>query len=103
MKNRKHSHIARNIAIVSSVLFGVLANQAMAQTAAEYLDQLRWKNTDQVRAVLGEPLSTTPPVGTHATYTMWQYEKCTVAFANGSAFHVFDKNSLRRIDLEENR
>ena len=103
MKNRKHSHIARNIAIVFSMLFAAFANQAMAQSTAEYLDQLRWKSADQVRAVLGEPLSETPPVGTHATYTMWQYEKCTVAFANGSAFHVFDKNSLRRLDLEENR
>ena len=71
--------------------------------AAQSVEDIRWKSEDQVRAILGEPITSTPPVGTHATYTLWKYENFTVAFANNHAFHLFDKNSLRRFELDENR
>ena len=85
--------------LLSAVIFCCL----MGQAAAENVDLIRWKSTDQVRLILGEPLSIVPPVGTHASYTMWKYDNYTVAFANGKAFHLFAKNSLRNIDLKENR
>ena len=72
-------------------------------THAQSVDDVRWKSEEQVRQILGDPLSSTPPVGTHATYTLWKYENFTVAFANSRAFHLFDKNSLRRFALEEER
>jgi hypothetical protein len=86
-------------ALLAATACCCLVGQAMAQN----VDQIRWKNTEQVRAILGEPQSITPPIGTHASYTMWQYDTYTVAFANGKAFHLFGKNSLRNIDLRENR
>jgi len=75
----------------------------MTAAHAQSVDDVRWKSEEQVRQILGEPLSSTPPVGTHATYTLWKYENFTVAFANSRAFHLFDKNSLRRFALEEER
>ena len=95
MKNQK----LKEKAIVAVVMFGALTSQAFAQD----LEKVRWKSAEQVRAILGEPLSETPPVGTHASYTMWKYENCTVAFANGKAFHLFYKDSLRKFEVQENR
>ncbi len=86
-------------AVVAVVMFGAFANQVLAQN----VDQIRWKSAEQVRAILGEPQSITPPVGTHASYTMWKYENHTVAFSNGRAFHLFGKDSLRKFQLQENR
>ncbi len=71
--------------------------------SAQNVDDIRWKTEEQVRSILGEPQSTTSPVGTHASYTLWQYETYTVAFANNRAFHLFNKNSLRKLALDENR
>lgn len=95
MKNQKFIQKVLLAVMICSCLIG----QAMAQN----IDQIRWKSAEQVRVILGEPETITPPVGTHASYTMWQYDNYTVAFANGKAFHLFAKNSLRNIDLRENR
>jgi hypothetical protein len=43
---------------------------------AQNIDQIRWKSAEQVRVILGEPETITPPVGTHASYTMWQLHGC---------------------------
>lgn len=67
------------------------------------IDNIRWKTESQVRELLGEPNSVHGPVGTHATYTLWKYSDYTVAFANQRAFHLFDKNSLTKFELNENR
>lgn len=84
---------------LAMTLFACVISQALAQS----VDQIRWKSAEQVRAILGEPQSITAPVGTHASYTMWIYEDYTVAFSNGKAFHLFSKNSLHKLDLQENR
>lgn len=68
---------------------------------AQEVNDIRWKSESQVRAILGEPLSATSPVGTHASYTLWRYDGFTVAFANNKAFHLFKNNSLDRIDLDQ--
>ncbi len=70
---------------------------------AQDVEQVRWKSESQVEAILGEPQSKTSPVGTHASYTLWQYEGFTVAFANNRAFHLFKNNSLNKMALDENR
>ena len=81
-------------------LYGLLfASVASAQN----INDVRWKSEAQVKAVLGEPISITPPVGTHASYTLWKYDNFTVAFANNKAFHLFDKNSLKQVKLNEER
>ncbi len=95
MKNQRL--ISRTI-----IAIGVLV-ASCSQALAQSLDQVRWKSTEQVRAIFGEPKSVSSPVGTHATYVMWQYDGFTVAFANGKAFHLFRQDSLNRLQLEENR
>lgn len=70
-------------------------------THAQTVEQVRWKSESQVRETLGEPISMTAPVGTHATYTMWKYDKFTVAFANSKAFHLFNTDSLKKLELDE--
>ncbi len=94
----------KNQRLISSIILAISILAASGgQVLAQSIDQVRWKSTEQVRAILGEPKSVSSPVGTHATYVMWQYEGFTVAFANGKAFHLFRKDSLNRIQLEENR
>ena len=85
------------------LLIGIVFLGLFTQAYAQNVDQIRWKNEAQVRAILGEPQSITSPVGTHASYTMWKYPSYTVAFSNGKAFHLFDKNSLRKFKIVENR
>ncbi len=92
---------AKNIAIgslISCALFGVSVG-----ASAQSIEQIRWKGEEQVRKILGEPQNKRGPVGTHASYTMWDYGDYTVAFANKKAFHMFRKNSLKKVDLNENR
>lgn len=89
--------------VCAAVLLSITCMVNSDIVSAQSVDDIRWKSEDQVRAILGEPISSTPPVGTHATYTLWKYETFTVAFANNHAFHLFDKDSLKRIELEENR
>lgn len=71
--------------------------------SAQNINDIRWKTESQVRAALGEPNSMSVPIGTHASYTLWQYDNFTVAFANNRAFHMFNKDSLQRMDLNEKR
>ncbi|WP_170132015.1 hypothetical protein [Arenicella xantha] len=85
--------------VVVIALFSGLLNTALAQD----INQIRWKSEDQVRQTLGEPLSMTAPVGTHATYTLWKYDGYVVAFANNHAFHLFRTDSLNKMELEETR
>ena len=59
------------------------------------VEQIKWKSEAQIREMLGEPQSTQGPIGTHATYSLWQYPDFTVAFSNQRAIHVFDKDSLK--------
>jgi len=80
----------------ASLFFATMAN-------AQSIEDVRWKTEEQVRKVLGEPNSISTPIGIHATYTMWQYDNFTVAFANSRAFHLFRKDSLTKFELEENR
>ncbi len=70
---------------------------------AQNIEQIRWKSTDQVRAVYGEPETISSPVGIHASYTLWKYPNFTVAFANNRAFHLFSKDSLKKLVIEESR
>ncbi|NND00725.1 MAG: hypothetical protein HKN85_11140 [Gammaproteobacteria bacterium] len=67
------------------------------------VEKIRWKSEAQVRSILGEPNSIHGPVGTHHSYTLWKYENYTVAFADKRAFHMFHKDTLKKIRLEENR
>lgn len=71
--------------------------------SAQDVNDIRWKSEAQVKAVLGEPNSVSTPIGTHATYTLWQYNDFTVAFANSRAFHLFNKDSLQKVNLNEDR
>lgn len=97
-------------AVVTSALLAisqqVLAQENFSQAAASLpveLEQVRWKSKDQIRSLLGDPKSIRGPIGTHASYELWNYEGFGVAFANNRAFHLFDENSLHKIQLEENR
>lgn len=67
------------------------------------LEQLRWKSQDRVREQLGTPESIRGPIGTHATYQVWQYPDFSIAFANNRVFHVFAKDSLHKLELLETR
>jgi len=71
--------------------------------SAQSVEQIRWKSESQVREILGEPQSTTPPVGTHAEYTLWTYDTFMVAFANSKAFHLFTPAGQQQYELNENR
>ena len=95
MKNKKFIQHAT----LGLCLFAATASQALAQS----VEQIRWKSTSQVRAILGEPENVTSPVGTHASYVLWSYQNFTVAFANGKAFHLFKKNSLNNLSIDEKR
>ena len=86
-------------ALMSLTMLSALPSVAAAQD----INQIRWKSEEQVRQILGEPISTTAPVGTHATYTLWKYDGYTVAFANSKAFHLFRTDSLNKMELNENR
>lgn len=85
--------------MISFLSFALFSADLCAQT----IEQVRWKTESQVEAIFGVPNKKTSPVGTHATYALWEYEGFTVAFANSRAFHLFQKDSLRKIKLEENR
>ncbi len=107
MKTSNHNNtrlLVKNVAKnVSLLVAGIAVLTAAGFSSAQTLEQIRWKDEDKVREILGEPQSTRGPVGTHATYTMWEYPEYTVAFANRKAFHMFRKGSLKKMDLEENR
>ncbi len=78
-----------------AVMSGLLTAIAHAQS----IDQVRWKSQDKVLALLGEPLSKSSPVGTHATYQLWTYDEFIIAFANQRAFHMFFKDGFTKTTL----
>lgn len=88
---------AGQLILIAAALFG--SQLALAQD----VEQVRWKSESHVKGLYGEPNSVRGPIGTHATYKLWQYDNFTVAFANNRAFHLFTKDSLQRLDLEEDR
>ena len=77
------------------MLSALLATTAYAQS----IEQVRWKSQEKVRAILGEPLSKSTPVGTHASYQLWTYDEFIVAFANQRAFHMFFKDGFTKTTL----
>lgn len=95
MKIQKPGFITLLI-VASFTLFG-------GSASAQNINDIRWKSEAQVRSTLGEPNSVSAPIGTHATYTLWQYDNFTVAFANSKAFHLFNRNSLKDVKLNEKR
>lgn len=70
---------------------------------AQDINEIRWQSEERVRSLYGEPNNIVGPIGNHASYTLWKYSNFTIAFANQRAFHVFDKDSLHKIELNENR
>ena len=95
-----NQHFIKGLRLLGLV-FLTLASSGYAN--AQDIAEVRWKSESQVRALYGEPKSISSPVGTHASYTMWKYQDFTVVFANNRAFHLFKKDSLKKIQLEENR
>ena len=87
----------RALMFSAGVIFVCLAraNDSIAQSE-DLKEQFLWQSQYQVKAVLGEPNSVRLPVGTHAEYTLWEYDQVIVAFANERVIHVFDKNALRK-------
>ncbi len=85
--------------LLTFTVSGLFSSLAQAQSVSD----IRWKSEAQVRQIVGEPNIITPAVGTHASYTMWKYDDFTIAFANNRAFHLFHKDSLKKIVLDENR
>lgn len=71
------------LTLLTSTIVQVQSVQAQSR------DQIRWKTEAEVRAILGEPNLITAPVGTHKTYTLWEYGTFTVAFSNKRAFHLW--------------
>ena len=82
---------------------------AIAQQSGDQMDMqallsdIRWKSEQQVRDKFGDPDSIRGPIGTHASYQLWNYPDFSVAFANNRVFHLFDKDSLHKFELNENR
>ncbi len=70
---------------------------------SQQVEEVRWKSESQVRELYGEPNTVHGPVGTHASYMLWKYDDYTIAFANNRAFHLFKKDSLTKLQLEEER
>lgn len=88
---------------LSTLLFAASFTLLSSSVNAQNIKDIRWKSEAQVRSVLGEPKSVSTPIGTHATYTLWQYDSFTVAFANSKAFHMFSRNSQEQLNLNEKR
>ena len=92
----------RALLLLACIIFVCLTGVNDSNAQQENLkERFLWQSPDQVRAGLGEPNSVRLPVGTHATYTLWEYEQVIVAFANERVIHVFDKNALHKtIELD---
>lgn len=97
--NNKPNQVVKAVITIFALTF-LLSQTSVAQD----VEQIRWKSESQVRSLHGEPNSIQGPIGTHASYTLWKYDGFSIAFANNRAFHLFDKDSLRKeVELEENR
>lgn len=98
LKIKLNQLVKRSITIFALSL--LLSQYSFAQD----VEEIRWKSESQVRALHGEPNSIQGPIGTHSSYTLWKYDDFSIAFSNNRAFHLFDKDSLRKeVELEENR
>ena len=93
----------QNTTIMKKVIVFTALFLMSGLSQAQNIQDIRWKSASQVRAILGEPISITSPVGTHATYTMWRYPNFTVAFSNNKAFHLFRNDSLTKFQLRDGR
>jgi len=92
------------MAKTSMILAMFLAFVVSLSTArAQDVSDVRWKSTDKVRALYGEPQSVRGPIGTHATYKLWAYDDFVVAFANEKAFHLFSTAAADSMELNEER
>lgn len=103
-RNKMLSKMTRKIDFNGRIVKGAFLTGLLVFSGwgnAQSVEQVRWKSESQVREILGEPNNITAPVGTHATYTMWKYDNFTVAFANSKAFHLFNVDSLRKVELNE--
>ena len=99
-------NVIQTLKNIKSVLFStllVINVFCLSAVNAQEVDEVRWKSEQQVRDLYGDPISVHGPVGTHASYILWKYDDYTVAFANNRAFHLFNKDSLTKIVLEEDR
>jgi len=90
--------IKRGLIVAVSLMTSLLSFHTYAEPN---IDEIQWKSESKVESMLGTPNSVRGPIGTHASYTLWQYDDYTVAFSNGRAFHVFDKDSLKRFELNQ--
>ncbi|MFT7524898.1 MAG: hypothetical protein ACI9LY_000030 [Arenicella sp.] len=99
--NKALNSVTKSIPVISLMLLALSSTLAFAQ--APDLQEIRWKSESQIRSLLGEPESIRGPIGTHASYELWGYAEFTVAFANERVFHMFKKDSLTKLEINENR
>ena len=102
MKNQVFNKALASMVLIFAlfgVSFAVLAQSQPTQDSIS-LQQVQWKSEQQVRDMLGEPISIKGPVGTHASYVLWQYSDVTIAFSNKRVFHLFRNDSLHKLVLD---
>ena len=100
--NPAHSnHPCAKPVLITLVTVWLLAASAVEASELPDREQLRFRSQSYVTAKLGEPDNKSTPIGTHAEYTLWYYPNFVVAFANGRVIHLFAKDSLHRITLND--
>lgn len=99
--NQALNSVSKSILLMCAILLAVSSTSAFAE--APDIQEIRWKSESQVRALLGEPESVRGPIGTFASYKLWNYTDFTVAFANERVFHMFKNDSLTKFEINENR
>ena len=102
------AHISNTGSFKRALLLGLMcvasSSSVFAQNSVEQrLSELRWKSESTVKSSLGEPASIRGPIGTHASYALWNYEDLTVAFADGRVFHVFNSYSMNKETTDEDQ
>lgn len=68
------------LAIIAVSCTGIFPVTQAAQISNDI--NLQWKTEQEVRDLYGEPLSIRGPIGTHASYQLWQYSDFSIAFVN---------------------
>lgn len=91
----------RAFSLISLTLLcgSLFVNSAQAQTASD----IKWKGQAQIKRMYGEPRTVRGPIGTHASYAIWEYADFSIAFANNKAFHLFRNDSLKKVVLQQQR
>ena len=92
-----------DLPLTTKALVALFCSLMMTAVSAQSLNDVKWKDQQQVRNLFGEPQKIRGPVGTHANYSLWEYSDFTVAFSNQRAFHLFRKDSLISPSLNEKR